>query len=643
MTESEPNKIEIKEQIELFTEVSNKVKYTEKYQIILSIFLCIATYSAVIMSTIFPTQKNLPEYICITTSENEKILNSLGYNTIIDFDNSPKDAINIIYSHYSSLFKNKIKNTDNLKIVRDQTCIIKYCSNSKDTTIKLKNNMANEENSKYENSLNIEKIANKQKNNLINLKNDISFEMILLNYDNLRNYVTQYDAFCDYDIFWENLQRFLNMGKIFGNIFFAYISDKYGRLMTFNLMIFIFLTSYFLFFIFRFRIFFYLFTFVMSSLNYLYFLVIIIASESMTEEYNAVLNTLVSFIFSLSGILCVCLMYIFSDFYYIILFELIINLFLFYFSKIYILETFSFYIKKNLFFEVLKNINYIDKLFNLRLREEENYRRKIQKMEIFVKKNLLKNKYNIENYNYNEDSIKSNEKNKIDLIKKDFYFKIDDKNKINDNKQELLLLKNYKSEIIPSQEKYSQKISYYIKVILGPYYDIFSSPRHIKSLFRFLPNFLCINFVYFGLLFNIEVVYDDIYIASLVVFFSEIFGEIISFIILTKFERKTLLNGTILLTGCFYLFGFFFQNYEIIRLFTILGGTILISVAYIALYLYVAENSDVKIKSSIFSILNILSMLLLFFFPDIFHLFKDLFALFAISCFSSLFLTYLIK
>ncbi len=232
---------------------------------------------------------------------------------------------------------------------------------------------------------------------------------------------------------------------------------------------------------------------------------------------------------------------------------------------------------------------------------------------------------------------------RVDLIKKDFYFKIDDKNKINDNKQELLLLKNYKSEIIPSQEKYSQKISYYIKVILGPYYDIFSSPRHIKSLFRFLPNFLCINFVYFGLLFNIEVVYDDIYIASLVVFFSEIFGEIISFIILTKFERKTLLNGTILLTGCFYLFGFFFQNYEIIRLFTILGGTILISVAYIALYLYVAENSDVKIKSSIFSILNILSMLLLFFFPDIFHLFKDLFALFAISCFSSLFLTYLIK
>ncbi len=404
------------------------------------------------MSTIYPSQKNLPEYICLTTSQNEKILNDLGYNTVIDFDNSPKDSIIKIYSHYSSLFRNIIKNTDNLKIVRDETCIIKYCSNSNEISIKLKNNIVNEEN-----SLNIEKLIN-EKNNSTNLKNHISFEMILLNYDNLRNFITEYDAFCDSDIFWENSQRLINFGKMCGNIFFGFISDKYGRLKAYNLLLYSFLISYSLIFIFRFRIFFYIFTLVTSSCYYIYMLSIIMASELMTPEYNGLLNTSLSFIFSISGILCISFMYIFNDFYYIFLLQTIVIYGLFYFSKFYILETFSFYIKKNLFFKALKNINYLDKLFDLKMRENEIYKRKIEKMEAFVKKNFSTKEENIENLknNSNKDYTESNLKNKIDLIKKDCFLKSDHKHKINSNNQELLI-KNYKSEISPSQEDYSLK------------------------------------------------------------------------------------------------------------------------------------------------------------------------------------------
>jgi len=638
MTESELNKIEIQEQRELFIEVSNKLIYFEKYQIILCIFFSLATYSSVLMSTIYPSQKNLPEYICLTTSQNEKILNDLGYNTVIDFDNSPKDSIIKIYSHYSSLFRNIIKNTDNLKIVRDETCIIKYCSNSNEISIKLKNNIVNEEN-----SLNIEKLIN-EKNNSTNLKNHISFEMILLNYDNLRNFITEYDAFCDSDIFWENSQRLINFGKMCGNIFFGFISDKYGRLKAYNLLLYSFLISYSLIFIFRFRIFFYIFTLVTSSCYYIYMLSIIMASELMTPEYNGLLNTSLSFIFSISGILCISFMYIFNDFYYIFLLQTIVIYGLFYFSKFYILETFSFYIKKNLFFKALKNINYLDKLFDLKMRENEIYKRKIEKMEAFVKKNFSTKEENIENLknNSNKDYTESNLKNKIDLIKKDCFLKSDHKHKINSNNQELLI-KNYKSEISPSQEDYSLKKFYYLNMILGPYYDIFSSTRQIKIFFKFLPIFLCVYFIYFGQLFNIDNLDDDVYLASLVMFFSEILGEIISLVYITKFERKTLLYGTTLLTGCFYLLGFFFQNYKLIRLFSISGGTTLVSVAFIVLYLFLGENTDVEIKSSMISILNILCMILLFFVPDIIYWFKNLYALFAISCFSSIFLSNLMK
>jgi len=208
--------------------------------------------------------------------------------------------------------------------------------------MKLINNIINEEN-----SLNKEKLINKENNNSTILKNDISFEMILLNYDNLRNFITEYHAFCGSHIFWDNSQRLINFGNMFGNIFFGFISDKYGRLKAYNILLYSFVISYSLFFIFPFRIFFYIFILVTSSCGYFYILSIIMASELMTPEYNCLLNSSLSVIFSLSGILCVSFMYIFKDFYYIFLLQTIIIYCLFYFSKFYVLETFSFYIKKN--------------------------------------------------------------------------------------------------------------------------------------------------------------------------------------------------------------------------------------------------------------------------------------------------------
>jgi len=63
-----PVDTELEENKGLFTEISKHILNNDNYQKILFLFYIIGTYSCILSITIFPSQKNLPEYICLTDS-----------------------------------------------------------------------------------------------------------------------------------------------------------------------------------------------------------------------------------------------------------------------------------------------------------------------------------------------------------------------------------------------------------------------------------------------------------------------------------------------------------------------------------------------------------------------------------------------
>jgi len=572
------------------------------------------------------------------------------------------------------LFTPKITIYDKIKIIKNEICLNHYCNKIE--------NSSNEIKKKDENKINNEKEKI--------LKNDI----LLVNYESITNYITEYDAFCDYDSFFGKLTTIINLGRIIGNIVYSYISDKYGRLVSFNYNLKITVVFYVLILIFRNRLFFYLFMFEISLNINLYFLIICMGSETMNQKYFSLLNSAMSAIFSLSGIVCLVLMILIKDFYYLLLIQLIIIIPIIYYSKTYILESFSFSIKKNNFQQVLNNFYYLNELLGLKLRNNSEINNKLEKLEVFTQ-NFLNKQNLLYNDSTSNDKLKVGEK-KLDIQKKIQLVEIDDFYN-NNKKAHLLSNKSFNKEFIfnsdnlysntntGSKNEFLQKIDKSTvieisskisndqkqnntqindykdkkekkmikndtdssfqnilnslhknsKVIFGPYMDILTSKTHILTYLKFLPIFITINVIYYGQLFNVEKLSGDVYIATFIIFSSELGGELIAAIILQYSDRKKVLFNCLICNGVLYFLAIFSNN-VILRYFVTFGGSVSISVAFIAVYIYTAETFEVEVKNSMGALLNISSVLFMVFFPYIVELFPNIFVLFSSICFLSI-------
>lgn len=351
---------EIDEHRLFLTEVSKKVLYQEKYQKIIFALYFIAAFISMLTFTILPSQKQMPSYLCLDNKDKKHILEYFIKNKSDNLNEKISNISNDVVIEISKLFGKFIKNLENLKIIQNnEQCILKYCYNSQE-----------------------KEFLTKDKKNKISKIN----KSLVINYESVDNYITKYDAFCDFDNFFTQLAIITIIGRIFGNIVFYYFCDKYGSLRIFKLNLNMTLIMYVSVLIINFRFVLYLFHFVTSLDLSFYLLIISISSENIHNKNFSLLKNRISILFSFSGLFTIFVMSQLADFRILFAIQIILLIIILNYANIYLLENFSFLLNKNLFEECYKNILYLIHLNDLNLENNQLLISEINKIEKIVKK-----------------------------------------------------------------------------------------------------------------------------------------------------------------------------------------------------------------------------------------------------------------
>jgi hypothetical protein len=475
----------------------------------------------------------------------------------------PEGNISSNFTHITSL--------PYFKIVEDKACIKKYCYK----------NLKEEE------------------------AKDAKFSRIVVDYTTITNFITKFDTFCDIEIFFANLNTIIQSGRIIGSTYLSYISDKYGRKNPYFMHIYIMLFFYIMIFFIKSRIFFYLFVF-FTGLNFHNFtLILAMSNEMMTVENFSIISSLTSVIFSVEGIFCTVIMILFSNVYVIYSFQLIFSGILFYFSRMYVRETFSFSIKMNKFEDAIKDIKYLDEVLQLKIEEDPKRKQELRKVQKFA--------------TINEKEIKSRKS----TISSDMQFTL----------ERSFSVKTIKPRRIPDVKDNG---------ILGPFKLIFGSQELIVKFFIFLTLFITANMNYYGPLFNVEVIYDNVYVATTVLFVGGIIGEVACGFIMQSNERVFSLKIVYLVLGVNDFLITLLPN-GILRIILVFIGFVITAFLFVLTLIFSTESFDIEVKSSMLTLLTNFSSLWLIVLPYILKFLPDIFYLFSFSCFISYFLVSTLK
>jgi hypothetical protein len=244
---------------EAFSELSKFFILNEKYQKLIFFIFSLTIYTTSLVIVNFPSQKALPDYKCIEKNAINTNGNKKEFTTdITDITSLP---------HF--------------KIIKDKSCIIKYCQ---------KDNQ------------NQSQLDKENKEDFIMPKKE--FTGIAVDYTTITNFVTVYDAFCDYEDFFGNLNFLINFCRIIGNTLMGYLSDKYGRKLSYFLHLYIMIFFYFCIFFFQSREFFYLFI-IFTSINIQFFqLLQVYSNETMPQVNFSYYSSLSSVIYTINGLIC---------------------------------------------------------------------------------------------------------------------------------------------------------------------------------------------------------------------------------------------------------------------------------------------------------------------------------------------------
>ena len=332
-----------------------------------------------------------------------------------------------------------------------------------------------------------------------------------------------------------------------------------------------------------------------------------------------------------------------------------------YYEKNYLTETFTFTLKKNDFEKTLENINYLNIKFEIGLEKDPGIKIILKKLKNFAREykinNLNKKLNNLirrgsgNNLSFNSRNNfrnKKNGKNKQNLLDdmsihgrkisdseyinlkaydcKDSFKNIKNDFKLSDFSNNSAKLRNSKNNRIVLIYLNTCNI---LNTILGPFKVIFVNKKHLMHFLKFLPLFITVSVIYNGQLFNVEKIIDNVYLGTIIVFSSELIGEILSGFILQNMERKKILSVGFFICGIFY-FVAIFVNIPIIKISLLFINSILITLLFIVVYVFSAETFETEIKNSLGSLLTNSSTISFVIFQLLINVFPNIFIVFSI-------------
>lgn len=526
-------KTKTESKVEILSNLSNFFILNQKYQKLLFITFSIAIYTTSLVMVNFPSQKTIPDYKCIEKSEEKNSLNNLK-----EFLNLPKH-----------------------KIIKEKSCIRKYCNSKKSP------------NSKTE------------------------FTGIIVDYTTITNFITIFDAFCDYDDFFMNLNFLINFFRIIGNTLMGYLSDQYGRKISYYLHYYIMIFFYIGIFFISNRIFFYLFV-IFTSINIQFFqLLQIYSNETMTQKNFSLYSSMSSVIYTVNGLVCMLVMVFMKNVYFIYFIQLNFVLLSFILSRRYVKETFPFLIKKKKFERCLNDIKELNVNLDLKIKEDAKFNKILNEAEEIISKEKYKKKQIYSDFK--SPYLTENADEETDF-----------------------------SKDLNIKGKPKRKNSFF-----GPFEIIFSSKENLYKLGKFLILFLSIFMIYYGCTFNVEIIFDNIYIATAIFFSAEFLGQFICCYTLPYSGRISSMKICFGLSAIiFLLISLMGDEYVTLKLILFYFGILLISFNLTVIYILTTESFEVEIKNTVMSLLTNISCVFLMIFPKIIKIFPNISIIFSLSC-----------
>ena len=392
------------------------------------------------------------------------------------------------------------------------------------------------------------------------------------------NLVADFRMFCFVDEFIGKITQSLTIGRLVGMLTFSYVSDKYGRRITFFIQFYIILVSLFLIGIVKSTFMFYILISVFGVASQIFVVTIVICSEVFDQTNFSMFNGLVNSFFPLSGLINVMVMYFTKNWTISLFLFLAIMSIIGFFSHKYVLESPSILKMTRNYEELYENLKFIAKINN----NEEAF------ME--VKQNIDNENKIISPLNLNIDF---NHKTKM----------------ISQTRR-----RSIKNLIKVSKGNDFQNDSA-LKKIIGPYYIIFSSSQSAFKMLICSFLFFSMFFVYFGLLLNLDKLEGDLYLHNVIVYSSEMIAELMAGYILSKFKRILIMfiSNVACLICCLILF----YGTGIVAELSLFGLSFFISMNFVVIICYTAEIFEPSIRSTATSIGFICGSLSLIFMPYI--------------------------
>lgn len=524
--------------IKKYEDIMEAVDLSGKYQKIIFLTLATTVFSCCMLITTFPIQKELPDFFCVHKAEFQDSQDYLVY-----------------------------KQNNNYKVIYNEDCVAKRCRDwvieREDTT-----------NVKFQSAI---------------------FWVLVADYSSVKNYVTNLDLMCEVESYSGDFTRIIFLGRILATVILSYVSDKYGRLPVFKINLSLLIISN-LGFLFSSNKFAYLIFGTCSNITMqTYNLSTIMSVEYMSSHLYSLFNGAISSLFAFCGLFSIGMMYFFQNWFLIITFHLILNLFVVYMTSIYMVETPRYCLMK-------RDYDTLDVAL--------------------VKMSLMNGTY--------EDKVKS-------MIEDVKFFRGKDRENI-----DRIEAPGAKGENIPMLKNRNTGSTYrfnplsIFSALLGPYLKIFSRSKDLENMVKLMIPFITVNFVYYGQLMFVEKLPGNVKINSFLIFFSELFSPNLAGYLLKSQSRRKII--TVFHSLCILVCIIFphVQN-ELIVSFLIFSNSFCICVNLVTTYVLSAEVFDTSIKSSANGLLILLANCPMVVGDLLMGIFPSPFYLFAILCGFSIF------
>jgi MFS family permease len=432
------------------------------------------------------------------------------------------------------------KNNKRYKVIHQEECVKQYCSKSEN----------------FENEL---------------------LTVLVLDTHSIVNLNTELGMECHEEYFDRYTQNIF-LGRLIGSLFSSYISDRFGRWYSYNIMMYGLLASQLLYLFYKNAIVVLMVAFLSTICASLWNLVCLIATETMDKKLYSLASGVYGAAYAGTGVFNIIIVYYFGNWNVILWIHLFLTIGCLYLSRIYVTETPIYLLEKKYY-------------------EELN--------QVLIKISLVNNP---------DDPFKHKQ-----LL-----------TGLDEIQQELNLHKLSDEKLVTNG---SFSLKQMLKSVFGPYIELFGNYNNVMNILKTGFMYNTIIYSYYGQILYVEQLPGSTEFNLFMCFVGELISNLLAGVILTVIEDKRKLLIVLFSLISVVCYGMLLLTDSLSILFMVFISAMFITVAFVVFMLYFTEIIDVKVKSTSLALMSNTSSVMIIMAPYLMKFFFNS-AYFMFSCMS---------